>query len=81
MKALNLPHSPEREEFWVYADPLSIGAGNTEGAIGRVPSRTPGVSDSIELSNGGGVTRRVSRFLRGDPRVWRSDIKGGALDD
>ena len=81
MYALNLAHSPERMKFWVNADPIRVGAGDTAGALGRVPSRTPGVSDSIELSNGAGVTRRVSQFLRGNLRVWRTDKKGGGPDD
>lgn len=81
MYALNLNHSPERSVFW--GTPIPSGWAQAKRAVRkrRVPSRTPGVSDSIELSNGGGVTRRVGWFLRGNPRVWRTDMKGGALDD
>jgi hypothetical protein len=58
--ALNLTHSPENCEFWESADPLIIGAGNTEGALQTSADRHPGVADSIELDNDDGVTRRAS---------------------
>ena len=60
MYALNLTHSPENSTFWECADPLIIGAGKTEGALMTSADRHPGVSDSIELDNDDGVTRRAS---------------------
>ena len=33
MNALNLNRSPEKISFWVWADPLGIGAGHTRGAL------------------------------------------------
>ena len=60
MYALNLTHSPENCVFWDCADPLIIGAGETEGALRTSADRHPGVADSIELDNDDGVTRRVS---------------------
>ena len=66
MYALNLTHSPENLEFWECADPLIIGAGETEGAYMTSTNRHPGVADSIELDNGDGVTRRASE---NDPEV------------
>ena len=60
MYALNLTLSPENCEFWECADPLIIGAGETEGALETSTDRHPGVADSIELDNGDGVTRRAS---------------------
>ncbi len=64
MYALNLPHSPEKAIILEGADPVSFGAGDTGGARRQVPFRPPGVSDSIELDNGVGVTRRVSEIPR-----------------
>ncbi len=52
MYALNLNRSPEKGEFWVWADPLSMGAGDTGGMLKTSANRPPGVSDSIELYNG-----------------------------
>jgi len=49
--ALNLPHSPERNEFWDSADPLELGAGETGGAQMTSANRHPGVTDSIEPCN------------------------------
>ena len=60
MYALNLTHSPENTTFWECADPLIIGAGKTEGALGTSANRHPGLADSIELDNDDGVTRRAS---------------------
>ncbi len=60
MNALNLPLSPENYVFWDCADPLIIGAGETEGAVKTSADRHPGVEDSIEHDNDVGVTRRAS---------------------
>jgi hypothetical protein len=68
--ALNLPLSPEKAIILEGADPISLGAGNTDGALAARIVRPPGVSDSIELDNGVGVTRQVSenpRFLAKHP--------------
>jgi hypothetical protein len=51
--ALNLTRSPENLKFWVRADPLYMGAGHAEGTPTTSADRPPGVSDSIELHNGG----------------------------
>ncbi len=59
MYALNLIHSPEKGEFWECADPVQRGAGNTGNALETSVFQHPGVSDSIELDNDDGVTRRV----------------------
>lgn len=70
MCALNLAHSPEKAIILEGADPVSLGAGNADGALRASVVRPPGVSDSIELDNGVGVTRRVSenpRFLAKHP--------------
>jgi hypothetical protein len=58
--ALNLTLSPENPVFWDHADPLIMGAGETEGALRTSANRHPGVSDSIEHDNDDGVTRRAS---------------------
>jgi len=50
--ALNLNRSSEKGEFWVWADPVPSGAGNTGGTQKTSANRPPGVSDSIELYNG-----------------------------
>jgi len=63
--ALNLPLSPEREEFWERADPVEQGAGETGGAVETSADRPPGVSDSIEPDNGDEVTRRASERPKG----------------
>ena len=60
MDALNLTLSPENSVFWESADPLIIGAGETEGALKTSTDRHPGVADSIELGDDDGVTRRAS---------------------
>ena len=52
MYALNLNHSPEKGELWVWADPVGQGAGYTGGTLKTSANRPPGVSDSIELHNG-----------------------------
>lgn len=52
MYALNLNRSPEKGEFWVWADSIPQGAGYTEGTLTTSANRSPGVSDSIELYNG-----------------------------
>ena len=88
MYALNLTHSPENPEFWECADPLIIGAGETEGALKTSANRHPGVSDSIEHDNDDGVTRRASEKhpkVLGESipgrwdsnRVWSANGKGG----
>ena len=58
--ALNLTLSPENHVFWDCADPLIMGAGETEGALETSADRHPGVADSIEHDNDDGVTRRAS---------------------
>jgi len=58
--ALNLTLSPENSVYWDCADPLIIGAGETEGTLEASADRHPGVADSIELDNDVGVTRRAS---------------------
>ena len=60
MYVLNLTLSSENSTFWERAYPLIAGAGETEGAIETSTDRHPGVSDSIELDNDSGVTRRAS---------------------
>jgi hypothetical protein len=86
--ALNLTLSPENYVFWDCADPLIIGAGETEGALRTSTDRHPGVADSIEPDNDVGVTRRASENYpkvlgesipgRGDSnRVWSTNVKGG----
>ena len=60
MYALNLNRSPEKGEFWVWADPLSQGAGHAGGALQTSADCPPGVADSIELHNGRQVTRRAT---------------------
>ena len=52
MCELNLKRSPENSPSLEWADSVCVDAGEMEGAIGRVPTTTPGVSDSIELHNG-----------------------------
>ncbi len=46
-------------EFWVWADPLSQGAGHAVGALRTSADCPPGVADSIELHNGRQVTRQA----------------------
>jgi hypothetical protein len=58
--ALNLNLSPEKHEFWVWADPLRSGAGHAGGARETSADCPPGVTDSIELCNGRQVTRRAT---------------------
>lgn len=60
MNALNLPLSPEKTEFWECADLFDVSAGETGIVIQTSDIRPPGVSDSIELDNDNGVTRRAS---------------------
>jgi hypothetical protein len=50
--ALNLKRSPEKQVFWVRADPIRSGAGHAGGALETSAIRPPGVSDGIELYNG-----------------------------
>ena len=73
MYALNLNQSPEKGGFWVWADPIGQGAGYTGGTLKTSANRPPGVSDSIELDNDNGVTRRASestqRFLVKTSRI------------
>ncbi len=65
MNALNLPLSPEKMEFWECADLVDVSAGETGKAIQTSDIRPPGVSDSIELDNDNGVTRRASEGPKG----------------
>jgi len=58
--ALNLNLSPENLKFWEWADPFYVGAGHAGGALTTSADCPPGVSDSIELHNGGQVTRRAT---------------------
>ena len=87
MYVLNLTLSPENSPFWERAYPLITGAGETEGAIETSTDRHPGVSDSIELDNDSGVTRRASENTQSpwrkhpgskdSSRVWSTNVKGG----
>ena len=88
MNALNLPLSPEKTEFWECADLFDVSAGETDMAIRTSDIRPPGVSDSIELDNDNGVTRRASEKhpkvlgenipdQRDSNRVWSTNVKGG----
>ena len=87
MYALNLPHSPEKMEYWECADLVDVSAGETGKALQTSNTRPPGVSDSIELENDDGVTRRASEGPKGpwrniagrgnSNRVWPADVKGG----
>ena len=52
MYALNPTHSPEKLEFWVWADPLRSGAGQARSV--------PRVSDGIDAHNGRQVIRRAT---------------------
>jgi len=63
--ALNLHRSPEKGEFWECADPVQRGAGNMGNAVQTSVFRHPRVSDSIELDNDDGVTRRASESPKG----------------
>jgi hypothetical protein len=58
--ALNLNRSSENPRFWVWADPLSQGAGHAGGALKTSADCPPGVVDRIELHNGRHVTRRAT---------------------
>ncbi len=60
MYALNLNRSPENLSFWVWADPLSEGAGHAGGALTTSANCPPGVTDSIELHNGPYGTRQAT---------------------
>ena len=60
MYALNLNRSSENPGFWVWADPLSQGAGHAGGVLKTSADCPPGVVDSIELPNGMQVTRRAA---------------------
>ena len=60
MCALNLPHSPEKMQFWESADLVDVSAGETGKAIQTSDTWPPGVSDSIELDNDNEVTGRAS---------------------
>ena len=71
MNALNLPLSPEKMEFWECADLFDVSASETGMAILTSDIRPPGVSDSIELDNDNGVTRRASEK---HPRVLGENI-------
>lgn len=88
MNALNLPLSPEKGKFWECADLFRVSAGETGMAIQTSDIRPPGVSDSIELDNDSGVTRRASENhpkvlgesipdRRDSNRVWSTNVKGG----
>jgi len=63
--ALNLPLSPENNQFWESADPVVVGAGDTEIALYTSGFRHPGVSDSIELDNDDEVATRASETPKG----------------
>ena len=63
MYVLNLNLSPEKGEFWVWADPISLGAGHTGGTLKTSADCPPGVPDSIELHNGMQATRRATMAL------------------
>jgi len=63
--ALNLPLSPEKTEFWEYADLIDVSAGETDKALQTSVIRSPGVSDSIEVDNDNEVTRRASEYPKG----------------
>jgi hypothetical protein len=52
VNALNLNPSSENQLFWVRADPIMSGAGETSGTQQTSTECPPGVSDSIELHNG-----------------------------
>ena len=65
MCALNLPHSPEKMQFWESADLVDVSAGETGIAVQTSDTRPPGVSDSIELDNDDEVTRRASERPKG----------------
>ena len=71
MYALNLPLSPEKMEFWECADLFDVSASETGMAILTSDIRPLGVSDSIELDNDNGVTRRASEK---HPRVLGENI-------
>jgi hypothetical protein len=58
--ALHLPLSPEKTVFWECADLVDVSASETDTALQTSGVRPPGVSDSIELDNDYGVTRRAS---------------------
>jgi hypothetical protein len=58
--ALNLKRSPENFVYWERADPFMGGAGDAGGAVKTSADCPPGVSDSIEMHNGGQVTRRAT---------------------
>ena len=60
MYALNPNHSSEKNLFWVRADPIRSGAGETGGTIKTSTDCPPGVSDSIEMHNGRQATRRAT---------------------
>ena len=64
MYALNLTHSPEKPVFWVCADTVIVGAGETGDTIMMSGARPPGVSDSIEVDNDNEVTRQASDFTK-----------------
>ena len=73
MYALNLTLSPENNEFWERADPLPVGAGETEIALQTSGFRHPGISDSIELDNEDEVTRRASESPKVLGETFRID--------
>ena len=54
-EALNPKRSPEKQVFWVRADPFRSGAGHAGGAQATSTNRPPGVSDGIELDNDHGA--------------------------
>ncbi len=60
MCALNLPHSPEKIEFWECADLVDISAGEMGKVLMTSVTQPPGVSDSIDLDNDNEVTGRAS---------------------
>jgi hypothetical protein len=74
-------------EYWECADLVDVSADETGKALQTSNSRPPRVSDSIELDNDDGVTRRASEGPKGpwrniagrgdSNRVWPANVKGG----
>jgi hypothetical protein len=62
-------HSPEKHPFWESAETMRKVAGNRGSALETSVHQPPGVSDSIELDNDDGVTRRASERPKGS---WRN---------
>jgi hypothetical protein len=71
VRALNLPLSPEKREFWRVPIPSCWAQATWQARYRQVPNHPPGVSDSIEPGNGIEVTRRASEVSQRFP-VWVS---------